>query len=175
MAVTSTSGVSQGHFHLLHSKVRGGPEGTSPVGTLSLVKRTAGAAGGGTATVIFTQREIEFGFRCILVPTLITTFDNLAAAEVVNLIYLSTSKRMGATDVSQAVLAIAASGGNIARFVPDGVLFEVETKTAQEILQCVWSTNTDGKVYDIRAFFSVFDAELIEKHGSVSDFLAGVR
>ncbi len=175
MAVTGSVNLDDGIYVPFMQEVRGGHDGKSPVGTVHQTLQLVGAAGGGTVVQTWNIRRIMFGFRAIIAPTLIVTEDTLSTAEAVKLGFALTANRRLAVTTDQAALAIAAQGGNYAKFEESGILLESDTLTQQAALFFTWSTNTDTKLYQARMFAAVFDAELIEAQGSISDFLAGVR
>ncbi len=77
--------------------------------------------------------------------------------------------------MDQATLAIASQGNNVAKFDESGMIFESDILAESDVITFIWSTNENTKAYQTNVFASVFDAELIEAQGSVSDFLAGIR
>lgn len=175
MSVTATVQIGDGLFKPLHQLVRGGSDGKSPVGTVHVLGQAVGDSGGGTAQILMQMRRIEFGMRCIFAPVLISVDDDLASPEAVRLAFSASANIRTTSTVDQSALTLASQGGNHAKFPPEGFLFESDTIATATLLQFIWSTNSDGKVYRAHLIMSVFDAELIEAQGSVSDFLAGVR
>lgn len=174
MSVSTSEELSQGLFTPFFQEVRGGHDGKSPVGTVHVNISDVGEAGGGTVSLNLFMSRLTFGFRAIIAPTLIVTADNLAAAEAVRLGFAIGNLRLG-VGLFEAELAVASEGGNRARFEPSGFVLQHDEVSSDVVMSVVWSTNTDTKVYDVDMFAAVFDAEVIEKHGSISDFLAGVR
>jgi len=174
MAVSNTETIESGIYTPYFQRKRGGEGGQSPVGSVYKSLAVVGAAGGGGVTLNFSMGRLTFGFRAIIVPTLIVTEDTLATAEVVKLNYVSNNRRINVS-TDWVTLAIAGPSGNFAKFEDSGLILEREPLAAAGVLGVDWSTNTDTKSYAARMFAAVFDAELIEKEGSVSDFLAGVR
>ncbi len=175
MSVAADIAINVGLFTPFMQDVRGGAEGKSPVGTLHIDQNVTGDGSGGIAQITMSATRIMFGFRAILAPTLIQAFDDLATPEEVRLQFGVTGNRRIGQGYEDARLAIAASGGNFTQFQPSGIIIESDTIAALNVLSWTWSTNTNAKVYRGRMFASVFDAELIEAQGSISDFLAGVR
>ncbi len=155
--------------------VRGGKEGKAPVGTVSAHHTDTGDASGGTMTLTFQMERIQFGFRSIIVPTLLVTSDNLSTAEAVRLQYRNAGNRRIGEDYNQASLSVAGSAGNFAKFDESGLILENDVIGVTSALSFIWSTNTNTIVYFARVFAAVFDAEVIEAQGNISDFLAGVR
>lgn len=158
----------------LHSRVPGGDDGKSPVGTVSIDMGTVGDATGGLARAQLKMRRIEFGFRPIIVPTLITVQDNLAAVGVVEVEYSQSQWRLG-TSTNLVVTTVAGPNINQVSVPLNGMVFEVEPQAVTEVLLVSWATNTDTKIYHCHIFGAVFDAEVIEQRGSISELLAGVR
>lgn len=175
MSISTSVAFADGRYTPFMQKVRGGEDGRSPVGTISSSAIDTGEAGGGTVTIAHSLQRIVFGFRAIIAPTLIVASDTLASAEAIRLTFLTAGNRRVEQDLNQIQLAIAGQGGNFAQFQEGGIILESDLLTETNVLQFVWSTNTDTKLYFTRIFASVFDAELIAARGSVSEFLAGVR
>ncbi len=174
MSISIDVDIADGVYTPFFQDVRGGPDGKSPVGTVSVEAVDIGESGGGTVTQNFFMQRIMFGFRAILAPTLITAEDDLATAEAIRLVWRITNRRL-VQSMTQAALAIAGAGGNFAKFDESGLILESDVVASQNFLAFTWSTNTLAKVYRSFLFASVFDAEVIEAQGSISDFLAGVR
>lgn len=175
MSISSSVAIGDGLFVPFFQDVRGGKEGKSPVGTVNVDLSDVGEAGGGTVTLSLTMTREIFGFRAIVAPTLIVAADTLATAEAIRMQATFTGNRRLGNHMEQAVLALAAQGQNVAKFEESGLVFESDLLDETTILSFVWSTNTDTKIYNFRLFGAVFDAEIIEAEGSISDFLAGVR
>lgn len=175
MSVTASFDLNEALYVPFMQDVRGGPDGKSPVGTLASIGTDTGDVSGGTVNIKLLMTRMMFGFRAVLAPTLLMSSDNLASPEAVNLKYQSSGNRRVNLSIDQAELAIAAFGGNFAHFEESGIVLESDLLVATSVLEFIWSTNTDGKVYSARGFFAVFDLELIEAQGSISDFLAGIR
>ncbi len=174
MSILVTVSFADGVYTPFFQDVRGGADGKSPVGTVHMNTADVGDGSGGIVTATYTMDRIVYGFRALIVPTQIVSFDNLATPEVVKLQYQSNNRRM-ITSADQASLAVAAQSGNVAKFDESGILLENEEAFERAVISLVWSTNTNTIVYQTKIFAAVFDAEVIEAQGSVSDFLAGVR
>lgn len=175
MSVSTFVEFRDGRYVPFMQDVRGGKDGKSPVGTVHSTAAEVGEAGGGTVTISHRMQREQFGFRSLIVPTLIVASDNLSTAEAIRLSYLTAGNRRVAQDSNQIKLAVAGQAGNFAQFEPAGILLESDVLADTSVLQFIWSTNTDTKLYFTRVFAAVFDAELIEAQGAISDFLAGVR
>ncbi len=175
MAVSSSVGLESGIYVPFFQDVRGGKEGRSPVGTLAQTLREVGDGSGGTVVAGFSMQRITFGFRAIIAPTLLASSDNLATPEAVRLQFAASGNRRLGTSIDQAVVALAAPDKNVAQFDVSGLVLESDLLSETVVINFIWSTNTNLKEYDINIFASVFDAEIIEAQGSISDFLAGVR
>lgn len=175
MAVSASVDLAEARYRDFFQEIRGGHDGRSPVGTLHAQATVTGAAGGGSVVHTYTGQRIMYGFRAILAPTLILADDNQASPTTIRLAFSEVANNRLAGQMDQVQLAVAGNGGNFAKFDESGIIVQSDVIATGASLIFVWSTNTDTKVYNSGIFFSVFDAELIEKHGSVSDFLAGVR
>ncbi len=174
LSVSAIVAFGDSQYNDFHQKFRGGQNGMSPVGTLHATATATGDGTGGNVLLLLQMKRVEFGFRAVFVPTLLVTEDDLATPEAVRLQFSSGNKRLS-SDMNQAALAVASSVFNVAQFDESGLLLESDVLTAVTVMAFVWSTNTNLKVYTANVFAAVFDMELIEKYGSVSDFLAGVR
>lgn len=175
MVVVSNVAFRDGLYIPFFQQVRGGADGKSPVGTVHSTNTATGDVSGGAINLRHQLSRLSFGFRALIAPTLIVTIDNLASPEVVNLNFVQEANRRTSIDMVQAALAVAGQQGNAAKFEESGILLEHDNIGLGDSVALIWSTNTDGKVYISNVFAAVFDAELIEANGSVSDFLAGVR
>lgn len=176
MSISNNVEMGDGIYVPFFQKVRGGERGTSPVGTVKAAVTDTGDMSGGTVTIGLVMRKLTFGFRALIVPTFICAIDNLAAAEAVRLVFSEGNRRIGdAAVLEEGLLSVAVSGQNVAKFDPAGILWEKLDEGAATVVQAIWSTNTNTIVYNLRIVAAVFDAEVIEKKGSISDFLAGVR
>lgn len=173
MAVNTTTliadGVITSRYTPYHAARRGGPDGSDPVGTLSVNAQATGAAGGGTVIVGISMNRETFGFPLLWVPTMISIADNLATAEDVDLAYsggrMETAQQQVVTMVQFAENAGAAS--------QYGVSFEGGEATL--IITATWQTNTDTKTYHLHVFGPVYDLQVIAARGRISDIMAGLR
>ncbi len=175
MAISATVSIGDGQFTPFFQDVRGGKEGTSPVGTVSQTLSDTGDGSGGTVTLIYTMARLPFGFRAIIVPTYVVALDTLGTAEAIRMNFTAVGNRRLTNSFDQITLAIAGQGQNQAKFDEAGIVIESDLLAETQVLSFIWSTNTNAVVYSARLFAAVFDAEVIEAQGSISDFLAGVR
>lgn len=155
-----------------HAGRRGGVLGSDPVGTLMINAEAVGAAGGGSVTVNITMLREAFGFPLMFVPTIVVMSDNLASAEDSTLTF--DSPRF-VTALSQVVTKLSTTNvGNMGQ-VPNVAVNLEGDATPRTIIQGVWDTNTDTKVYHIHAFGPVYDMQVIAARGYISDIIAGIR
>lgn len=174
MSVANSVDIGEGLFVPFMQEVRGGAGRSSPVGTLASEVAVTGDSSGGSAIVYFTMSRESFGFRAIVVPTFVSTIDTLGSPEGIRGIFSAGNRRV-LQAIEEVKVAIAGSGQNVAKFDAVGVVLEAEEVAPVTVMQYLWSTNTNLKYYNARVFSAVFDAEIIAREGSVSDFLAGVR
>lgn len=174
MAVSGTGELLESAYRPWHTMERGADTGV--VGVVAVNAEVTGAAGGGTATIHVKAPRNLFGFPYALVPTFLSTSDNLATAEVVSVSIRAGGNRLLSTSLTQAVLPVVSSGpSNIAVFEHLAVPIEPDQEVSTSIIQALWDTNTDTKVYHVHAFFLVFDLQLIARKGRIPDLLAGLR
>lgn len=178
MSVTASGALGDALFVPFRSARRGGEYGSDPVGSVFADLAVAGAAGGGTATITLSCAKIIFGFHPIFVPTYITTQDDLATPEEVLLIYdPAGNERLSAGNgPRESKLAVAASGGNFVLFDAVGLLIEPSEEATTNVLDVVWSTNTDAKTYHLHVYGVLFDAEIMARSDSrLSELFMGIR
>ncbi len=177
MAIDSTVFLSAiGLFVPFRTAQRGGKEGADPVGTVMIDAGVTGAAGGGTVRLSVAGTGTEFGFPMLWVPTMISTQDNLSAAEVVTLLWRNEGNDRLNTVIQEARLAVAGADFNI--MVPNqlGILIDPSgLRVNTNLIQALWSTNTDTKTYHLHVYGPVYDAQLIARGGIVPELLAGLR
>ncbi len=173
MAVTSTHSLAEGLYIPFSQSVRGGPDGRSPVGTVNHQAADIGDGSGGTVILIMTMDPVMFGFRALVAPTFLSSRDTLATPEAVRVRYQASGRRLSLS-LDQMIVPVAGSGGSHGEYPAKGVVMEA-SGVASQALTWTWSTNTNTIVYEGHVFASVFDAEVIEKYGSISEFLAGTR
>lgn len=172
MAVSTGVAIASGLFIPLPMGERG--SGSGLVGTYFLDAGTTGAAGGGTVTIILQMSREEFGFRILLIPTLIAIQDGLAAVGPVEVQYGAGNKRISvATRI--VVTTVRVNARDIARVPPDGMVLEVDTVATSNVLSVIWPTNTDAINYHVHFFAAVYDVEYLEKYGAPDNLLTGVR
>ncbi len=179
MAVDTTLVVSAANSAYVpyHIGQRGGDEGNTPVGTLDVDAEATGAAGGGAVTLrIFLARQV-FGFPMMWVPTIVSLLDNLSSAEVAVVRYGVTGNVRMTAGLEQAVTLVANSGtGNAGQTENVTIPIEPSTDSAQEVLQAIWDTNTDTKVYHMHVFGPVYDLQVLAENGArVPNLMAGIR
>ncbi len=167
--------LSSGDFVPFHQKVRGGVEGA--VGSLACDFEATGDGSGGSVWINVSAADIEFGFRYLFVPTFVFTRDTLASAANISFGWVGTSNRrlQVLESYAQTLVAIAASGVNHAKADPSGIVIEGRTRAQGRIMRIAWPTNTNTFVYHVHVFGTMFDAELIEKQGSIHSLLTGIR
>lgn len=176
MAITFTLNAEDGEFVPFHTAVRGGPEGMDPVGTLSVDGGGAGDSSGDPTDIQILFRATMFGFRALFIPTQMVVSDNLAAAEVVAVSYVLTGNRRVNGSLLENVVTIAgpqASNVGVAELA--GLPIEGTDEVNRLALQATWSTNTNLKLYHLHVFGPVFDLEVVERHGQISELLSGIR
>lgn len=175
MAVSTSVVMDPGGYVPLMQKVRFGPNGL--VGTYSKSFNTTGAAGGGGVTISVTATRQMFGFAAIIVPTLIVSLDTLATPEGLRFLWIATGNRRVRlqADITQVITPVTVASINLGRLDVSGIMIEGRNKSEQNVFQAIWPTNTDGKIYQIKMFAMVYDAEMLEKHGQVAGLLEGIR
>lgn len=176
MAVTTSVDMATGLFVPWRTAKRGGVDGGDPVGTLSLDASATGAAGGGTVTLTITAVDGSFGFHAIWVPTYIALQDNLAAAESPLFSWRAAGNARLDVNLFQTFLSIRGAGTDDVSVMQNATVpIEPDNRTATQVMQAIWATNTDTIVYHIHTFGVLFDAELLARAGRIPDILAGVR
>lgn len=163
----------------LYTPFRGFDRELGPVGTLYVDAEAAGAAGGGTVTILLNMSSDEFGFHGIWVPTRVSSRDALATAETVALTYRNEGNERLSSDITEQALAVVTpSQGNVATFNDLAVIIEPDIIEGDRVLSCQWSTNEDGDTYHLHVFGVLYDAQAMArgKLGRVAgDLLAGIR
>lgn len=178
MTVTTAVSLTPGFFVPLAQKVRGGDGHMSPVGTISQEITTVGDVSGGVVNLGLSDVFNSLGFRALYVPTYLSLVDGLAAVGAVEIQWFAGGNKRIRTSLRSVLTTVRVNSVDIARFEPAGVILEpdqTQSGTGARILNVSWPTNTDGITYRVQYFFAVYDAEDIERYGSISDLLAGVR
>lgn len=181
MSVSVTVSFSAGLFVPFRTAKRGGgvnSGGGDPVGSFYIDGDLTGDASGGTATMVLAMARLEFGFHPIFVPTHIDASDNLATAEIVQLIYdpVGNARLSAGNGIRQSKLSVAGSSTNDLLFDASGVLIEPSEVLQANVLDLVWKSNTDTKIYHFHVFGMMFDAEIMAReYVKVSELMMGVR
>lgn len=173
MSVTGTVTVGDSLYVPYRTAKRGGEDGGDPVGTLSIDGEVTGDSGSGLAVINVTSRKFEHGFHPLIVPTLVSINDDLAAAEEVRFSLINTGNERINDNIHEVQLAVRADV-NVARFDRSGFIIEPDSLPGANIMSAVWQTNTDTKVYHLHVFCFMFDAELIAASGKLAGVLGGV-
>lgn len=164
----------------LYTPFRGFDREAGAVGTLFVDAVMTGDATGGTATLIITMKRTEFGFHPIWVPTRVSTRDNLAAPEAVDFAFRAIGNERLDGDLREGKLPLAVAGGlNLATYSELGVAIEPQNPTANSVLQALWSSNVDTKVYHLHAYGILYDGEALARGKRLGkapeQLLGGVR
>lgn len=174
MSVTVNVAAADGLFVPFRTQVRGGGDGSQPVGTLSVDAGAVGDMSGGSIVARITMQRQMFGFPAIWVPTTYSFFDTLAAAEAVLVTIQSGNERTGSDFVTSILLLRAA--GTDAGIISDLVLpLNGESNVEVAAVQAVWATNTNVTPYHMHVFGPVYDAQLFAVNGVIPLMVAGVR
>ncbi len=175
MAVASTFLFSTG----LYVPFRGVDRTVSMVGTYFIDLNDAGEAGGGGVVITLTMGRDEFGFHPIFIPTRISTFDDLAAAEEVRVALIATGNERISAALTERRLPIATANGQSAEFESLQVPIEPDQLVPAAVLTASWDTNTDTKDYSCKVFGVLYDAEAMASGKAagraVDVLLGGVR
>jgi hypothetical protein len=178
VSVTRETLLNPGLFVPLMQRTRGGAGGASPVGTISQEISGTGDGGGGAVYIVLQDVLMSLGFRALYVPTFIAVIDGLGAAGPVEFQWDNAGNHRIQNAMTQVMTTTRVNARNIAQAQTSGVIIEPNSRLAggtARIALGAWPTNTSGITYRLQYFFAVYDAEDIEKRGSVSDLLAGVR
>ncbi len=176
MSVSTTVNFEDG----LYVPFRGVDREAGFVGTFEINGADIGDGSGGTVTVSFASKRLEFGFHPIFVPTRIMTFDDQAAPTTVRVGIVETGNERLSDPFSEAKLSIGVPDtSNFANFTDLAIPIEVQIETNTDVVQAFWPTNTNAKVYAARLFCVVYDAEAIARGKvqgkSLDTLLGGVR
>ncbi len=172
MAVSSTTQLADGNF----TSFKGFYRSSGPVGTFSFIQRDVGDATGGGLSLIMSMGRLQFGFHALIVPTIISIQDNLATPEAVELVYLSTNRRVqavpdGGTSLRDVLVPTAGASGNTGVFTGSKPILEVQDVGPVNVMNFIWSTNTDTAIYRVSVYGLVYDGEYQAK--SPLDFVNG--
>ncbi len=177
MSITTT--VSFDSTAGLYVPFRGVDREAGFVGTFEVNASDTGDGSGGTVTITFSSKRLEFGFHPIFVPTRIMTFDDQSSPTTVRVGIVEQGNERLADPFSEGRLAIAVGGSNFANFLDLAIPIEVQVETNSSVVQAFWGTNTNAIVYACRLFCVVYDAEAIARgkvKGKILDtLLGGVR
>lgn len=175
MSVVGTVDVSAG----LYVPFRGVDRRKSPVGTVAVDGEVTGDAGGGAATINITATREMFGFHPMLAATRIHTFDSLATLEAIRLILNFAGNERISGNFSEVVSPVEqGTDNNVANAAFLGVPIEPDQVVAANILSAVWTTNEDGDLYHLHAFFVVYDLQELARRpgdGEIDLLVAGIR
>jgi len=174
MAVSVQVDLGGALFVPVMQRPRGGRGYGFPVGTLAVNAEATGAAGGGVVSIQLQATRTMFGFRVLLVPTKVISQSELAAVEAVAFVWRQVGNRRLNMDLVQVAQEVA-SGDHFAEVDAIGILIEPTDDTLRDVCNVNWQTNTDTKVYHAHVLFAVYDLEILEKHGSLSSLVTGVR
>ncbi len=173
MAVSEATNVSAGKFTPFRTASRGGDGGGDPVATLHVDAQVTGDGSGGEASINIRMQETEFGFRPIWVTTLITSRDDLAAAEEVTFFFASAGNERLQGNMQQVELAVRSGSTNVATF-DRNLMIDPDQGVVTQVIGATWPTNTNAKVYHLHVFGFLFDSELVARSGRLSDLLGGL-
>lgn len=178
MTITTRTALNAGLFVPLMQRIRGGDGGSSPVGTISQEITGLGDSSGGNCYLALEDQVDTLGFRAIYVPTFVAVVDGLSAVGAVEFQWDSNGNRRLANTLRQVLTTVRVGSVDIAQIEPSGIIIEPSSRVSgggSTIALASWPTNSNGVTYRLQFFFAVYDAEDIERRGSVSDLLAGVR
>lgn len=164
MAVTSTHAI--GGTGSLYVPWRGQNRVSGPVGTLHQQAFDVGDAGGGTVIISVTCPRQVFGFHPILVPTSIAVIDSLGTAEPVMMSFtLEGNERLVEDHRLHGRNVKNAGGLNVTNFPREDFLVVIEPniEAGADVMQFLWDTNEDTKIYRALVFFLVYDAEQLAR------------
>lgn len=174
MAVSQDRALAQvGFYTQTEVRVRG--KAGAAVGWLHVDAGATGDASGGSMQLTLQGRQQEFGFKWLWLPLHITFRDDLASAETVVFRYKAAGMRVLNFDLEETIQAVRASGQNRGTVIGGVLPVYTESLVAVDLLEILWATNTDTKLYHLHAFGPVFDREILAKGAGYSEMLAGLR
>lgn len=174
MTVQVTRQVSDGLYVPYHQASRS--VGNGLVGTLFVDAEAVGDSGGGSVSILLQMRREEFGFPLLWVPTLIAVQDNLATAEVVDMVYTAGGNRRALGPIGEAVVTVdGAAGLNRGQMTNVTLPIEGVALATASIMSADWASNVDTKIYHLHVFGPVYDLQLIARDGYIDDMAAGLR
>jgi len=175
VSVAATTELANGLFVPFMQRTRGGDSHGSPVGTVTLDATDTGDGSGGTATVSVSIRRTMFGFRTLVIPTSIVTFDNLAAVEPIRLEFQFAGLRRLVAVHQFVRTSVRHNATNMSELGDLGIVLESNLEAATDALAVQWETNTNSVVYHVHLYGVVYDLEILEKYGTLDPLMAGVR
>ncbi len=157
---------------------RGGVSGGDPVGTLAINAEVTGDATGGTVQIEVVMQLLAFGFHALWLVTDFTLTDAGAAQNVIAVFDSRGNERLiaelsevGTTIAGPFTTSIFKARGNGVIIEPSSLLVATG---AHEVMQGLWTTNTNGNVYHVHAFGYLYDAEIIARSGRLGGLLGGL-
>ncbi len=166
MSVTVTASLSTEGVGL-YVPFRGFDRARGPCGTLSYVDTATGDGGGGTVQILATATRDMFGFHPLLVVRGLNSHDDQAAGTPVRIgLEAGGNERLIDTwqivDRKKETVTV-----NVNNFAVDDWLLLIEPNGTVEtnVLSFNWTTNTNLKVYNARAWFLVYDLQAIARDG----------
>ncbi len=161
----------------LYVPFRGVSRGKGPVGTLMVTGSVTGDAGGGSASITIRSEDQEFGFHGMYAATRIHVVDLSVTPQAVRILYSSAGNERLSADFQEALVTVEApANNNHANSTLLGIPIE-PVRGGGQIMAAAWGTNIDTIVYEIHAFFMVYDLEELAKQaqGEIGVLLAGIR
>ncbi len=157
---------------------RGGVDGGDPVGTLSINAEVTGDGTAGTVQIEVVMQKLAFGFHPLWLVTDLTLTD-AGAAQVVIAVFDSRGNERLIGDLSQVGSSVAGPfTTSIFKATGNGVIIEPSSLLvatgAHEVMQGLWTTNTNGNIYHVHAFGYVYDAEILARSGRLAGLLGGL-
>ncbi len=175
MSVVATVFVGDG----LYVPFRGVSRTRSPVGTLSADGEVTGDATGGAATINVTATRLMFGFHPMMALTRVQTFDSIGTLESNRLILQNAGNERIDEQYSEVMTPVEqGTDNNVANAGFLGIPIEPDQDVAANIMSIVWTTNEDGDLYHMHAFFLVYDMEALARspgQGAVDLLVSGIR
>ncbi len=150
----------------LYVPYRGLVKGENPAGTYSALMSATGNASGGALQLVMRARRLEFGFHPIITLVLVETSDNLAAADEQLFQYnVAPGNERVALAMSIPKVTAASTTGFRSLYRGEDLPIPIEpvSETDQAIFLVSWQTNTDTKVYQVRVFAMIWDAEVLAR------------
>lgn len=176
MSITSAVALNAQLYVPFATRMRAGPDGDQPVGTLSATGSDTGDGSGGTVTMTFHMPRSPFGFRAIVVPLYLQTEDSGTGVPKVHSVRLVQTGNRRLTDaVSESIAAVDNGTKLRALFDVRGVLIEGPDEVSRTVIEFQWETNTNAVAYQGQVYCVVYDAEVLHRRGQISELLAGVR